>query len=99
MHSEVPIDPKKRDRATKLITELATKSRAEPGVINYRVTTDIEDPNTLRIFEQYVDKEAAEAHESSNHLEKFLNEFEDCLSAESELRIFHVDSVETAVGP
>lgn len=99
MHSEVPIDPSHRTEALELLTELAQHSRAEPGVIDYRVTIDIEDRNTARIVEQYEDEAAAEAHETSDHLAAFLEEFEHCLAAESELRIYEVASVRTTEGP
>lgn len=98
-HSEVPVDPEHRAEALELITELARNSRAESGVIEYRVTVDIEDRNTFRILEEYEDETAAQKHESSDHLAQFVDEFEHCLAAESELRVFDVDSVETTDGP
>lgn len=99
MHSEVPVEPTHRDRALDLLKELAERSREEPGVIQYRVTVDVVDRDTFRIFEQYEDEEAAEAHETSDHLAEFLNKFDGCLAQDSELRVFEVTNERRVEGP
>lgn len=71
MHAEMPIDPDSREAALELFEELAEASRAEDGVIDYRVTTDVEAPNTVRVIEQYEDDDAVDAHMSSAHFESF----------------------------
>ena len=99
MHSEVPVDPNHRDRAIRLLKELAERSREEPGVIQYRVTVDVVDRDVFRIFEQYEDEDAAEAHETSDHLAEFLDKFEGCLVRDSELRVFEVTDERRLEGP
>lgn len=98
-HSEVPIDPATRERALDLLRGLAADSRAEDGVVDYRVTVDIEDPNTARIFEQYEDRAAADAHEESDHLAAFVEAFEPHLDGYSELVSFEVVDTHTTEGP
>ena len=52
VHAVFPLRPEERDEALDLIGDLAEKSRAEPGVIDYRPATDVDDPNVVRCFEQ-----------------------------------------------
>ena len=99
IHSEVPLDPDSRDRALQILAEMATKSRAEAGVVDYRVTVDIEEPNTARIIEQYEDRAAVEAHESSSHLAWFQDAIEPHMSGEPELFRFDVTAKVEAEGP
>lgn len=96
-HSEVPVKAESRERALKAMEWMAIESRAEPGVIDYRVTVDIEEPNVLRIVEQYEDSEAAQSHESSEHLDEFQRRIEPCLAGDATLYSF--DVVEKTVHP
>jgi quinol monooxygenase YgiN len=98
-HAEIPVDPATRSRALELVEELAVASRAEPGVIDYRVTTDIEAPNTLRILEQYEDSAAAESHEASEHLVAFERDIDPHLAGRPELVSFEVVSKTATEGP
>lgn len=98
-HSEAVVEPEKRERAIELLEWMAAESRAEDGVVDYRVAIDIEEPNVLRIIEQYEDEEAFEAHESSEHLERFKAEMEPCLAQEAELTRYTVSSTMTLPGP
>ncbi len=99
IHSEVPVKPDSRTEAVELLKEIATRSRAEPGVIDYRVTSDLEDSNMLRIIEHYEDEDAADSHESSDHVAQFQEQMEPHLAAEAELSIHDVASKRTAPGP
>jgi quinol monooxygenase YgiN len=92
MHAELPIDPDSREEALELVEELAVESRAEGGVIDYRVTTDIESPNTVRVIEQYEDGDAVDSHMSSDHFEGFQAEIAAHLAGEPELYRYEVDS-------
>ncbi|MWG32905.1 putative quinol monooxygenase [Halomarina oriensis] len=67
----IPIDPDSREEAIEALTELGEQSRAEEGVVDYRVTTDVDDENTVRIIEQYEDEAGVEAHMTSEHFEAF----------------------------
>ncbi len=82
-----------------LLKEMAVRSRAEAGVIDYRVTVDLEDPHILRIIEHYEDEAAFESHESSDHLERFQSEISPCLAEKAELTRFTVTSEITLPGP
>ena len=46
--AKLPVKPDERERAIEIgILTLAKKSRAENGVIDYRVSIDVDDPNVL----------------------------------------------------
>lgn len=92
MHATLPLDPDSCEEALDLVSELASESRAEDGVIYYRATTDVEDPDTARILEQYEDEDAVDAHLSSDHFESFQGAIGDHLAGEPTLRRFDVDS-------
>jgi quinol monooxygenase YgiN len=92
MHAEMPVATEHREQSLDLCEELAEASRAEAGVVDYRVTTDVEAPDTIRVIEQYEDDDAVEAHMSSGHFESFQAAIASHLAGEPELYRFEVDS-------
>jgi len=93
IHATVPVDPQHREQAKELIQELAEKSRAEAGVIDYRATVDVDDPNLFRVFEQYEDEQAFGAHGQSDHFQAFQAAIAEMLAGEPTITRFDVDSV------
>jgi quinol monooxygenase YgiN len=57
-------------RALELARELAEASRAEAGCEAYVPCLDPEDPRSVRVYEQYRDKEAFEEHSASEHFRR-----------------------------
>jgi len=92
LHATFPIDPDERERALELIEDLVTQSRQEEGMIDYRATTDVEDPNVIRFFEQYEDEAAFEAHTQTEHFQKLEEALPDLLAGEPEVMRFEVES-------
>jgi len=92
MHAEMPVAPDSREAALDLFEELAEASRAEAGVLDYRVTTDVESPNTVRVIEQYEDADAVDAHMASDHFESFQAEVAQHMAGDPELYRYDVDS-------
>lgn len=88
VHATFPIDPDSRERALELIETLADRSRQEDGVIDYRVATDIDDPNLFRFFEQYENADAFEAHSETDHFQEFESELPELLAGEPEVTRF-----------
>lgn len=93
VHATIPIDPDRRGEAIELAQELAADSRAEAGVIDYRVGTDVEDPSIFRFVEQYEDEAALATHGETEHFQAFQEEIVDLLAGEPELTQYHVDDV------
>jgi len=92
LHASFPIDPDKREEALDLIEDLVEQSQAEEGMIDYRATTDVNDPNVVRFFEQYEDEAAFEAHTQTDHFQEFEAALPDLLAGEPEIIQFEVDS-------
>jgi len=92
MLAEMPIAPDSREAALELFEELAEASRAEAGVVDYRVTTDVEAPTTVRVIEQYEDAAAVDAHMASDHFESFQAAIAPHLAGEPELYRYEVAS-------
>lgn len=87
----LPIDPARRDEAIDLIDGLVDQSNREQGTIDYRAAVDIQDENTIHIFEQYEDEDALEAHTDTDHYHDFEEQISGLLAGEP-------DAVEFAVG-
>lgn len=50
---------------------VAVESRAEDNVVDYRVTTDVEEPDTGCVFERYENDDAVDAPLASDYFESF----------------------------
>jgi quinol monooxygenase YgiN len=90
LNASIPIDPDSRETAVEAASELAQRSREEDGVIDYRVALDIEDDATLRVFEQYEDEDALNAHMNSDHYGSFESQVPEFATGAPELYRFDV---------
>jgi quinol monooxygenase YgiN len=93
IHATFPVEPDEREQALDLAADLAEQSRTEDGCVDYRVTTDVEDPNRLRFFEQYEDEAAFGAHAQSEHFLSFVGDLPDFLAGDPAITRFDVDVV------
>lgn len=93
VHAAIPVDPELRDEAVEAAASLAEASRGEDGVIEYRVAVDADDPNLVRVFEQYEDEAAFAAHASSDHFTEFVASLPEYIDGEASLKRFEVSSV------
>jgi len=60
-----------RDDIYQILAELTRYSRREEGCVSYIAHSVEGDPDTIVIYEQYKDKDAAEAHRASAHFAKY----------------------------
>jgi quinol monooxygenase YgiN len=63
--------PEDRENVSDILRQLAVASREEPGCVSYVPHTVEDDPNTVVIYEQYLDRAAAEFHRTTPHFKKF----------------------------
>ncbi|RAW47022.1 antibiotic biosynthesis monooxygenase [Halorubrum sp. 48-1-W] len=91
IHAEFPIDPDRHDEAVDLMREVAEQSRAEDGVIEYDIATDIDDPNLFRFTEQYDDTATFTAHTETDHVGELEAALPDLLAGEPNVTRFDVD--------
>jgi len=62
--------PEDRAEIAESLRLLATASRKEPGCVSYVPHQLEDDPDTVLIYEQYVDQKALAAHRESEHFKK-----------------------------
>lgn len=55
-----------------LARELVTETNKEEGCISYALHEDINDPTIVTMIEKWVDEEAIEQHNSSEHVRKIV---------------------------
>ena len=67
----VRIRPDRREDATRLAIWMAEQTRLEAGCVTYRFSSDLESPDTIAIFEEWVDASALEAHFRTPHMAQF----------------------------
>jgi quinol monooxygenase YgiN len=90
IHATMQLDPDRRDEALDVVADLAASSRAEPGVIDYAVTEDVESPGTLRFVERYEDRDALAAHQETDHYRAFDARREELLDGAADGTLFDV---------
>ena len=91
IQTAIPIDPDERERALDAIADLAERSRAEDGALAYRATTDVEEPNVVRFFEQYEDVSALRAHVETDHYEAWTERLPNFVDGRMETTQFELD--------
>jgi quinol monooxygenase YgiN len=62
--------PEDRADVAETLRHLAAASRQEPGCVSYIPHFLEDDPDTVLIYEQYVDAKAQAAHRESDHFKK-----------------------------
>jgi len=63
--------PEDRTEVAEMLRKLADASRKEPGCISYIPHHLQDDPDTVLIYEQYLDDQALAAHRESPHFKQF----------------------------
>jgi quinol monooxygenase YgiN len=62
--------PEDRADVAETLRQLADASRQEPGCVSYIPHFLEDDPDTVLIYEQYIDAKAQAAHRESEHFKK-----------------------------
>lgn len=63
--------PEDRAEIAEALRQLTTASRKEPGCVSYCPHHVEGDPDTIVIYEQYLDDAALDAHRNSPHFKKY----------------------------
>lgn len=64
-------DDRDREQVSELLRSLALASRQEPGCLVYVPHRVEGDPDSVLIYEQYVDVAALDAHRASDHFRRY----------------------------
>jgi quinol monooxygenase YgiN len=67
----IPIKPEHREEARQLALQMATATRAEAGCLTYCFYSDLAEPNTFFIFEEWESEEALARHFQTEHMKNF----------------------------
>ena len=67
----VKVKPETRAEAVQAALKMAKASQAESGCRSYAFYVDLEDPNTILIFEQWESEVALMAHFQTPHMAEF----------------------------
>ncbi|MDW3221137.1 MAG: putative quinol monooxygenase [Acidimicrobiales bacterium] len=86
------------DAALEAASRMAEASRDEPGCVDYRFSIDIEDPNTVRIFEHWESSESLERHFAAPHFLAFSELLGDVLDGQPEFSRYEVADVRPLFG-
>lgn len=95
IQTSIPIDPEQQADALETIRTVAERSQEEDGVVNYWATTDVQNPNTVRFFEQYESVEAGREHVETDHYARFNDELANYVDGQMETIRARVADVET----
>jgi quinol monooxygenase YgiN len=82
------VDPAHRDEAVELATTMSEATRQEPGCIEYRISTDLQDEHTFYFFEVWESKDALDAHFQTEHMANFRSELPRILDGELDVTMY-----------
>lgn len=66
------VQPGQTDAYIRLAKELETLSRREDGCIAYTLHRSTDDPSVFVVIEQWIDRQAIEAHNASEHFRRIV---------------------------
>jgi quinol monooxygenase YgiN len=67
----VPVRPERRAEAVAAALKMAAATQAEAGCRSYSFYSDLADPNTFFIYEEWEDEAALTAHFQTPHMAEF----------------------------
>ena len=71
IHAKIATEAGTADALKAAIATMEQASRAEAGCVDYTFTTALNEPTTLRIFEQWQSIDALKAHFATAHMAQF----------------------------
>jgi len=89
----VAVRPETREDAVRAALAMARATTEEPGCISYRFFTDLTDPNTFLIFEEWASDEALAKHFQTPHMAAFQRELPRFLAGGLAIKRYEVASV------
>ncbi len=81
----VPVQADKREEAAQVVLRMAELSKAEEGCAQYHFYSDLADPNTFFIFEEWRDAASLAAHNQTEHMAWFRQQLPNLLAGEPKL--------------
>ena len=79
--AQVSVQEKKVEQFLELAKTMVKESRNETGCLAYRLLNEIDKPNEFIVYEKYINQEAVDLHNSSEHLQVFFKSASNLLLA------------------
>ena len=90
VHGMFPVLRESREKALKLMQEMAAASRREPGCVSYEFYSALTNSCQFLLFQEWSSVEALQAHFETEHMETFLAELPSILNGEIVTRRYEV---------
>jgi quinol monooxygenase YgiN len=87
----VRVPPANIGRFAPHMEKMLAASRAEDGCIAYSYAVDVEDPGLIRVFEEWRDEAALQAHFRTPHLAEWRSAWPDFGVADRQLFLYVAD--------
>jgi quinol monooxygenase YgiN len=88
----IPIKAEHREEARQLALWMAEETGKEAGCLAYRFYSDLSDPNTFFIFEEWESEEALGRHFQTEHMKKFQQQAPKLLAGKVNAKKYAVES-------
>lgn len=90
---KVAVRPERREDAVRAALAMAQATRREEGCISYGFSSDLADPNTILVFEEWASEEALARHFQTEHMKVFRAELPSLLAGPSTIKRYVIQSV------
>ncbi len=91
---KIRINPASRDKALALIEPLVRNTRTEEGCLSYGFYEDVTEPNSFRLYEEWKDQAAREAHMQTANMATFNEGVGTIEVLELEVKFYSADQIE-----
>ncbi len=90
---EIRVAPESRATAVAAAIKVEQATRQESGCLSYTFYSDLEDPNVLRIFEEWETEAALGAHFKTPHIAQFRSDMAQLKVLSRQIKRYEVTAV------
>jgi quinol monooxygenase YgiN len=90
---KVAVRHERRDEAVRAALAMAEATRKEEGCSTYQFSSDLADPDTILIFEEWESEEALARHFQTAHMRVFREQIAGLLAAPPVIKRYSIESV------
>lgn len=88
----VKVKPEAREEAVRAAVAMSRATEREAGCLSYRFYSDVEDPDTFFVFEEWESAEALAAHFETSHMKVFREVLPRLVAGGMEIKQYEVSS-------
>jgi len=90
----IPVKAEKREEAVAAALVMAAATQKEEGCITYQFYSNLADPNTLFIFEEWENAKTLAAHGETSHMAEFRKVLPEVVNGPAALKKYEIASAE-----